>query len=710
MGVTRAANQALGKTHSDRGFHGLVTAHLGDVVRELFGACATNLSIGNTQVFAEIAPAAATLITCFSTKTPDPASARSQVLGVCDGATEFEGSNRLKAGFALWCDALSEPDPTRRSQLILAGSLELGDHEQHHLQDPIAGSMEMGMNKSFGLLKQRVVADLPGLSAIEEEIDAALSPLGRAASNLWGDLMTELLGTIQTPDGTLRLDHDVPPIAGQDFVPPDLEPVVVDDLAALLRRFNRARDDGQGSRALNWVSLNDRMNFIANLFRSRHHRKELFQAPFAPETLADIESDRIPTHPQPPMPGSGGNGRPPAKVPTRPNVPPSRGVEMFTDEFVDELRMTGDQPADEAVAKFFAETEAEHTELFGRLAASSAGALADEDLPGIASFVKEEEEWPEWADPDLVLAGQSVFGDFGPQLGMGLFMASLPADYAFARGVQALGCTALLTKDPKRRYVETGQMIIDVMMPGALEPGRAGYRAVRHVRLMHAAVRHVLLHLDEIKQAGAPKMAPWDTKLLGRPLNQLQLLGTLFSFSVEGGIEALRKSGVRLNDDRAEAYIHVWNLVGHQIGIRQDLLPLSCEDSRTLWDQRRNLEYGPTDEGKKLTAAAIECMQELFGFTGMPGLPATGIRFYLGNDTADVLGVPKADWTRVIFEIMRWNDCLYGLVLSRFPGTRPIAAELGRRVWKGFEQYGRQGKRPAFQVTDELKRAWGMRI
>ena len=80
-------------------------------MRDLFGACATNLSDGNTEVFAEIAPAAATLITAFGGNPGDPASIRSEVLRVCEGAPEFEGENRLQAGFARWCDALAEPDP-----------------------------------------------------------------------------------------------------------------------------------------------------------------------------------------------------------------------------------------------------------------------------------------------------------------------------------------------------------------------------------------------------------------------------------------------------------------------------------------------------------------------------------------------------------------------------------------------------------------------
>ena len=700
MGVADAANSAISNAHRDHNIARIVPEHVSEVVRELFGACARNLSDGNTQVFAEIAPPAATFIEVFTPATPDQAKARKAIRAACAGATEFNGKNRLLAGYTLWCDAMSEPDPVRRSQLILAGSINLGAHEQHHLQGAIASSMDMGVNQSIDLLKARITRDEPALVEIEESIDSLLHPVSLAIGDAWGDLMTELLGTIETPDGVLRLNSDVPPLLGQAFVPSDLAPIVIKELSDLLVEFSRADDQGHNSGAPDWVNFDDRMNFIANLFLSRHHRTELFDPPFDAATLRSIKAGRRPAPAQrvKEQPRAGG-----AKA----VFPHSVGVAHFTDSTIETLRMTGDDPADAAVAEYFSATQGGHFDLFANLATSSASAVADEDLPGIGAFVNTHEAWPTWANPELVRAGQQVFGDFGPQLGMGLFMASLPADYAFARGVQVLAFTTRLTHNPKRRYVETGQMIIDAMTPGALVPGESGYAAVRHVRLMHAAVRYVLTHLDELGGDGASPPSSWDTAL-GVPINQLQLLGTLFSFSVMG-IEALKKSGVRLTTYQREAYIHVWNLIGHQIGIANDLLPLSYEDSRSLWVHRQRSEYGPTEEGRELTSAAIECMREMFGFTQMPGLPATGIRHYLGNETADLLGVPKADWTRVIFELMQWTDQLYEFALVRVPGTGPIASVLGRRIWRGFELYGRDGKRPNFEVTDEFKDAWGMK-
>ncbi|HXW38232.1 MAG TPA: oxygenase MpaB family protein, partial [Acidimicrobiales bacterium] len=707
MGLTREVTAAVRTAQVEPWDRRIMPEHVEDVLRSHFGDCATDLSVGNTEVFAEIAPVAATFLASFG-DGGDLEVARRHVRAACRGAPEFDGINHLDRGFTLWCDSRSESDPTRRSQLVLAGSLHLGAHEQHHLQEAIAGSMDMGLDRSLTLLKGRLATALSCPPDVEKVVDDLLRPLARETGRLWGELTTELLGTIELPDGSLRLDEDVPPLSGEPFVGVDLRPVVVPELRDLLGQFSRADPEGRGSRAENWVDLGDRMNFITNLFVSRHHRRSLFEPPLDPAALSAIEADRVPDGPQgPPSSGTSSTGRQRTSPPRSPGQPLSRGVAMFSDAYIEHLRQLGDPPADAAVSAFFEATDAGHEALYRRLATSSARTAADEGLPGICEFVETIEPWPDWADPDLVRQGQDVFGEFGPQIGMGLFMASLPSDYGFAKGVQALARTARLTRNPKRRYVETGQMIIDAMTPGALDPGARGYRTVRHVRLMHAAVRHVLAHLHEMEEEGGPSLPPWD-RADGLPISQLQLLGTLFSFGVQG-VEALRRSGVSLSDQRAEAYIHTWNLVGYQIGILDELLPLSWDDSRTLWDQRRaGPEYAPTAEGKELTAAAIECMRELFGLSWVPGLPASGIRFYLGDRTADLLGVPRSDWTRMVFELMRRTDWVYGYGLDRLPGMGPLSARLGRRIWEGFERYGRDGLRPSFEVTDELKASWAM--
>ena len=223
---------------------------------------------------------------------------------------------------------------------------------------------------------------------------------------------------------------------------------------------------------------------------------------------------------------------------------------------------------------------------------------------------------------------------------------------------------------------------------------------------MHAAVRHLLLHAEDLRTPAGDPIEPWDDAL-GVPLNQEDLLGCLFSFSVVG-IDSLRRSGIRVDDAEAEAYIHAWNLVGHQLGIRSDLLPLNWSDSEDIWGHIKARAYAESDAGRELTGAAIECMRDLIRFGPLGGLPASGIRHFLGDATAELLGVPKADWTRWFFTFVQVSDTLFDQTWGRLPGVPNLSAALGLRMLRGFERTERDGDRPSFQIADELRDAWGM--
>lgn len=385
---------------------------------------------------------------------------------------------------------------------------------------------------------------------------------------------------------------------------------------------------------------------------------------------------------------------------------PSIGTERFTDEFLESLRGEGDGPGDRAVAVFFAAIDAPDSPLYTMIARSTGASLPDEQAPGVAAFVKEVEPWPSWADPELVKRGQELFGDWGMQLATGLFLASLPMTYSCAKGAEPLVRTARMTSNPKRRILETGQMIIDAMSPRALEPGARGYATVRHVRLMHAAVRHTLTNPESIRPDGGPAMEPWDASL-GVPLNQEDLLGCLLAFSVIG-LRCVDQVGIKLSDEQREAYVHTWNLVGHQIGVRPDLLPLNFADASVVTERILAHQSAASAAGRELTATAIEAMDEILKFRLLRGLPASGIRFFLGDATAELLGVPPSNWTKSIFKQMGRFDAVADKALSWLPGTHTLSAAIGRRVVAGMEDAERGTGRPRFQITDELREAWGI--
>jgi len=93
---------------------------------------------------------------------------------------------------------------------------------------------------------------------------------------------------------------------------------------------------------------------------------------------------------------------------------------------------------------------------------------------------------------------------------------------------------------------------------------------------------------------------------------------------------------------------------------------------------------------------------------GLRGLPASTVRYYVGDDAADILGVPKADWTRVLFEPLA--DLSRRLSLEEL--HRHLLRGLSDRIGFGMLALAvraeRYGGRPAFEVPTSLATRWNI--
>ena len=373
----------------------------------------------------------------------------------------------------------------------------------------------------------------------------------------------------------------------------------------------------------------------------------------------------------------------------------------FTVEFLDGLRQVGDPDADEAVRAFLDdELEAPATDLMKAMIAAAPG--SDEASKALGTFVDARPPLPEWADPELIVIGQDLFAEYLPQFGLALWMASIPAGYAGAKDAVVLERTAQLVSHPKRRFLETGQFVLDVMTKGGLDADGAGAADIRHVRLMHAAVRHMLRHETDQHALGG-----WDPAF-GVPLNQEALLATQFTFSVVG-LRSLKRFGVHVSDRENEAYTHLWSVIGHLMGVRDDLLPLDYATSGAVWDRIMAKEYGRSPGGTLLTQHAIEVMQQLLPGRLLKGLPASGVRFLLGRDTADLLDVPRANWTRTLFVPGQAMGALMNQFERDSIAGKSITGMLGRTIFREFLNAERRPDgRPGFEVPQEMQRALGL--
>lgn len=244
---------------------------------------------------------------------------------------------------------------------------------------------------------------------------------------------------------------------------------------------------------------------------------------------------------------------------------------------------------------------------------------------------------PSWLDRGRALRAQRMARRHLLHITVALFCASLPTSYGAARGARVLSATGRLGGDVVRRVNETAQFVLDVLDERAFDPDGAALCSIQKVRLMHAAVR---LHLT------ARGLAEGET-----PINQEDLLGTLFCFSVVV-IRSLRLLGAPLGDDDAGDYYHLWRAVGAMLGIREDLLPPDLPAACDLSDRIAGRQLAGSEHGRQLMATLLASMEA--HVPGWPGGPRTLVRHLVGDRLADDLGVPRDGSYVAPFALLRW--------------------------------------------------------
>lgn len=370
---------------------------------------------------------------------------------------------------------------------------------------------------------------------------------------------------------------------------------------------------------------------------------------------------------------------------------------MATEEPLLELRADGDPAADQLLSEAVKQSGRTAAEILAGLRKPSA------DMPSwlhnlLDGWAQQGPGLPSWSDAALLTAGQRFFDDYDLAICTALFTASLPSAYAGAQGVGVLARVSQLAEPGTvaRRIAETGQMLLDITQPGALEPGGAGYRRVVQVRLLHASVRAVLLGSD----------APGGTwpAAAGIPVNQQDLLATLTTFTVIV-FRALNRMGTQVSLADQEAYLHLWTVVGELLGISEATRIRKPQDAQSLTTSLQGSLQAPSANGAFLMSVLLDEMEFAMPL-GWLRIPRTLVRFLIGDRVADMLAVPSAAW---------WSPALAASAAlsrraNRYPAVRRIgllpAQLVGRRMIELWIDENQRGERGPLSVTAEQRRRW----
>lgn len=303
----------------------------------------------------------------------------------------------------------------------------------------------------------------------------------------------------------------------------------------------------------------------------------------------------------------------------------------FPDYLMNQLRQTGDQPADEIIQQLFEIQGITGIRTFFKWL-NTPDAQSSFDF--VNNFIAQNATLPTFANWHLMQKGMQFFQKNQEQIGIMLACLSLPYCYAGADGAKVLVQSQRIQTDTLKRLQETGAFIMTITQEKNWQNGKA-FTNIQKIRLMHATIRFFTEY-----------HGTWDSTW-GKPINQEDMAGTngAFSYIV---IRGLRKTNNAPSEADAEAYLHLWNVVSHLMGVSSILIPTNLREAFSLDKVIAKRQFRASEEGKLLTHALLKTLESFVPTSLLKPFPAAQMRYLLGDEIANLLAIPAVSFEKKI--------------------------------------------------------------
>jgi uncharacterized membrane protein len=337
------------------------------------------------------------------------------------------------------------------------------------------------------------------------------------------------------------------------------------------------------------------------------------------------------------------------------------------------------------------------------------------DLPetlhsALQEYLSQAQILPSWADHAKIDRAEALFMDYGPLSCTLLFCASLPECYVIPDLSAVLHATGQLDHHTNYRVRATAAMIFPVMMKGGLsDPNGGGVAQILKVRLIHATIRHLLLracpatamadlgdqlHVPTAGIVEASSTEPsanmsqtlfahgWKLGQDGLPCNQEELAYTLLTFGYVF-LRSMRQLGMGLSPSDEVAYLHCWNVVGHLLGIRKELMPDSMVQAQAIFTQMQARGRAATvapDPRPLLGRALMDTVSAAIPLKAFQAFPILLARHLCGSETAKDIGINRGvSWMAIFsFQIVLGGILLIDQVVRLFVPNFSLSRMLTR--------------------------------
>ena len=121
----------------------------------------------------------------------------------------------------------------------------------------------------------------------------------------------------------------------------------------------------------------------------------------------------------------------------------------------------------------------------------------------------------------------------------------------------------------------------------------------------------------------------------------ITLYGAFYDLTIKG----VAKLGQDYTREEAMDYLHLWNVVGYFLGVDESLLCIDDDKWEFTYNKMNEWfykhEYLVDENTKKLTSKLIEFQKELIPFKFADDLSYSFLRYFMGDQYCDNLGIPQ---------------------------------------------------------------------
>jgi hypothetical protein len=191
------------------------------------------------------------------------------------------------------------------------------------------------------------------------------------------------------------------------------------------------------------------------------------------------------------------------------------------------------------------------------------------------------------------------------------------------------------TKVARRRLYETTQHILQVTKSlEAIQPLGEGWSSTIRVRLLHSAVR------DRITKLANQRPSYYSVEKFGVPINDLDSIATIGTFSASLIWIALPRQGILLRKQEEEDYFALWRYIAYVIGT-PDHIFADLKVARRWMHALLLYEVQPTDMSGVLAGNIIKSLQGIPPLYTSAEMLTASARWLNGDALCDQLGLPQ---------------------------------------------------------------------